>query len=143
MPSSKRLFVKISTLPNAGKGLFTKVAIAKNEIVTEYTGHVVPWKDVADDADNGYIFHIDDETVIDARNDLSSFGRYANDAAGLERVKGIRNNTEYVEEGARVFLKAKTDIPAGGEILVSYGPQYWKQVKENIRIDREQEKTKR
>ncbi|SDD79496.1 SET domain-containing protein-lysine N-methyltransferase [Niabella drilacis] len=142
MPSSKRLFVKTSSLPNAGKGLFTKVAIAKKEIVTEYTGDLLTWKEVEDDADNGYIFHINDEAVIDASRHPKSFGRYANDAAGLQRVKGIRNNAEYIEEGTRVYLVAKTDIPAGSEIFVSYGPQYWKQVRENIRFDREAAKEK-
>lgn len=140
MPTSKRLFVKTSTLPNAGKGLFTKVAIAKKEIVTEYTGDLLTWKEVQDDADNGYIFHINDEAVIDASKHPRSFGRYANDAAGLQRIKGLRNNTEYIEDGTRVFLIAKTDIPAGSEIFVSYGPQYWKQVRENLRLDREEKR---
>ncbi|WP_018627569.1 SET domain-containing protein-lysine N-methyltransferase [Niabella aurantiaca] len=140
MPTSKRLFVKTSTLPNAGKGLFTKVAIAKKEIVTEYTGDLLTWKEVQDEADNGYIFHINDEAVIDASKHPRSFGRYANDAAGLQRVKGLRNNTEYIEDGTRVFLIAKTDIPAGSEIFVSYGPQYWQQVRENIRLDRQEKK---
>lgn len=143
MPSSKRLFVQTSTLPNAGKGLFTKVAIAKNEVVTEYEGKLVTWKDVEDDVDNGYIFHINDNAVIDARKSLKTFGRYANDAAGLQKVKGITNNAEYVEEGTRVFIKAKKNIPAGNEVFVSYGSSYWKQVKENMEVDRLKEKAKK
>ena len=142
MPSSKRLFVKASTLPDAGKGLFTKVDIAKNEIITEYEGELVTWKDVEDDVDNAYIFHITDDAVIDARNNKKTFGRYANDAAGLRRIKGIRNNAEYVEEGTRVFLRAKQNIPAGSEVFVSYGPLYWKQVRENIRADQAAQKKK-
>ncbi|ANH82971.1 SET domain-containing protein-lysine N-methyltransferase [Niabella ginsenosidivorans] len=142
MPSSKRLFVKTSTLPNAGKGLFTKVNIAKNEIITEYIGNLVTWKEVEQDVDNGYIFHINDDAVIDASKNKNSFGRYANDAAGLQRVKGITNNAEYMEEGTRVFIKAKRAIPAGSEIFVAYGPQYWKQVRENIKLDAREQKKK-
>ena len=142
MPSSKRLFVKTSTLPNAGKGLFTKVAIAKNEIITEYIGNLVTWKDVEQDVDNGYIFHINDAAVIDASKNKNSFGRYANDAAGLQRIKGIINNAEYLEEGTRVFIKAKKAIPAGGEVFVAYGPQYWKQVKENMKLDAQEKKAR-
>lgn len=142
MPSSKHLFVKTSTLPNAGKGLFTKVAIAKNEIITEYIGNLVTWKDVEQDVDNGYIFHINDEAVIDASKNKNSFGRYANDAAGLQRIKGIINNAEYLEEGTRVFIKAKKAIPAGGEVFVAYGPQYWKQVKENMKLDAQEKKAR-
>lgn len=143
MPSSKRLFVKTSTLPNAGKGLFTKVAIAKNEIITEYIGNLVTWKDVEQDVDNGYIFHINDAAVIDASKNKNSFGRYANDAAGLQRIKGIINNAEYLEEGTRVFIKAKKAIPAGGEVFVAYGPQYWKQVKENMKLDAQEKKARK
>ena len=143
MPSSKRLFVKTSTLPNAGKGLFTKVAIAKNEIITEYIGNLVTWKDVEQDVDNGYIFHINDAAVIDASKNKNSFGRYANDAAGLQRIKGIINNAEYLEEGTRVFIKAKKAIPAGGEVFVAYGPQYCKQVKENMKLDAQEKKARK
>lgn len=142
MPSSKRLFVKTSNLPDAGKGLFAKVDIAKNEIVTEYQGRLAAWKDVENDADNGYIFHINDDLVIDASKDLGSFGRYANDAAGLNRIKGLTNNAEYIEEDTHVFIKAKRKIPAGTEVFVSYGPGYWKQIKENMLLDRQTQKKK-
>ncbi|AHF17927.1 SET domain-containing protein [Niabella soli] len=142
MPSSKRLFVKTSTLPNAGKGLFAKVDIAKNEIVTEYLGRLAAWKDVEDDFENGYIFHINDELVIDASKDKGSFGRYANDATGLTRVKGLTNNAEYFEEDTRVFIRAKRKIAAGNEVFVSYGPGYWKQIKENMLQDKQKAKKK-
>ena len=88
-----------------------------------------------DDADNPYIYFIDEQNVIDASKDLKSLGRYANDAAGLTRVPGLKNNAEYYEEDNRVYIKAKTAIPAGSEIFVSYGRDYWKQVRENIKLD--------
>ncbi len=93
------------------------------------------WAEVEDDADNPYIYFIDEQNVIDASKDLKSLGRYANDAAGLTRVPGLKNNAEYYEEGNRVYIKAKTAIPAGSEIFVSYGKDYWKQVRENIKLD--------
>lgn len=134
-PSSKTLFVKVSTLPNAGLGLFTKIDLNKGDIVTEYKGRRRTWAQVEDDADNGYIYHIDDDNVIDALKNLNSFGRYANDATGLQRIAGLRNNAEYFEEDNRVFIRAKQNIPAGKEVLVSYGKLYWKQVRENIAED--------
>jgi hypothetical protein len=45
----KNLFVKKSTLPNAGKGLFTKVAIPKGTLIVEYKGKISAWKDVKDE----------------------------------------------------------------------------------------------
>ncbi|MFT3902341.1 MAG: SET domain-containing protein [Niabella sp.] len=132
----KYLKVKTSLIPNAGKGLFTTVDIPKGSLIVAYEGRRCAWKEVEDDFDNPYIYHIDDENVIDASKDLRSFGRYANDAAGLTRVKGLGNNAEYYEEGLTVFIRAKKDIPAGSEIFVSYGSGYWKQTRENIKADK-------
>ena len=135
LPQSEQLEVKISTLPNSGLGLFAKIDFSKGERIVEYCGDKVTWAQVEDDADNGYIFHIDDEHVIDARNTLESLGRYANDASGLSKVKGIRNNALYEEEHYSVFIVADKKIKAGEEIFVAYGKEYWQQVKENIKID--------
>jgi len=132
---AKHLKVKTSTIPQSGKGLFVTVDVPKGAIITEYTGRRVTWADVEDDADNPYLYHIDDENVIDASNDLKSFGRYANDAAGFTRVPGLKNNAEYEEVENRVFIKAKTHITAGSEVFVAYGKGYWDQIRENIKID--------
>ncbi|MCH5682912.1 SET domain-containing protein [Niabella sp. W65] len=132
---AKHLEVKTSTIPQSGKGLFTAVDVPKGAVITEYIGRRATWAEVEDDADNPYIYFIDEQNVIDASKDLKSLGRYANDAAGLTRVPGLKNNAEYYEEGNRVYIKAKTAIPAGSEIFVSYGKDYWKQVRENIKLD--------
>ncbi len=139
----KDLRIKVSTIPNAGKGLFTKIDITKGTIITEYKGRRRTWKEVEDDVDNGYIYHIDDDNVIDAKTNLRSFGRYANDAAGLKKVRGITNNAEYVELDNKVFIRAKKDISAGCEIFVAYGKLYWQQVKENMEEDLQNEKKKK
>lgn len=132
---AKHLKVKTSTIPQSGKGLFTTVAVPKGTVITEYVGRRATWADVEDDADNPYIYFIDEQNIIDASKDLKSLGRYANDAAGLTRVPGVKNNAEYYEEDNRVYIKAKAVIPAGSEIFVSYGKDYWNQVRENIKLD--------
>ena len=73
-------------------------------------------------------------------NDKKALARYANDARGLFRVKELNNNAEYVEEGVRVFIEATKDIPAGGEIFVGYGPEYWQVIRHNMRIDEREKK---
>lgn len=135
LPKSKQLEVKTSILPNAGMGLFAKMVFKKGDTIIEYVGEMTTWEKVKDDAENNYIFHIDDEHVIDAKNDLKSFGRYVNDAAGLTRVKGVKNNAMYEEKGYQVFIIADKDILPGEEILVAYGKEYWQQIKENIKVD--------
>jgi hypothetical protein len=138
----KFLYVKKSNLPNGGKGLFTKVDIPKGARITEYKGKFTTWAEVEPLFDNGYYFHIDDETVINAMDDLKSFGRYANDAKGLSKVKGLTNNSEYSIEGKRVFIDAVKKISAGEEILAPYGTDYWRQVRYNIKYDEKSEKAK-
>lgn len=134
---SKILFISQSTLPDAGKGLFTSEAIKKGERIVEYKGRIRTWKDVEKNADvfNGYIFYIKQNYVIDAKTYIKSFGRYANDAHGLVRVKGITNNAEYQEDNKKVFIHATRNIPAGAEILVGYGKDYWDVVKENMKLE--------
>jgi len=38
-------------------------------------------------------------------------------------------------KGLQVFIESLEDIPAGSEIFVSYGKEYWDVVKKNIKID--------
>jgi hypothetical protein len=130
----KNLFVKKSTIPNSGKGLFTKVAIPKGSLIVEYKGKISAWKDVKDmDGKNGYIFYVKRYHVIDALPTKQHLARYANDAKGLTRVKGITNNCDYVTKGLKAYIESKRDIPAKSEIFVDYGPDYWKTIRENIR----------
>ena len=136
----KQLFVKTSTIPGAGNGLFTKTFIPKGTRIVEYKGRKTVWKDVKDDDHNGYIYSINRNHVIDALKTKSALARYANDARGLTRVKGITNNCEYVNENYRAFIEATKDIPAGAEIFVSYGDDYWNVIRENIRLDKQKQK---
>jgi len=132
----KDLTVKTSSLPNSGKGLFTKVFIPKKTLIVEYQGEICKWKDVEDNFDNGYIYYVNRNHVIDAGNSKKILARYANDAFGLSKIKGIRNNSKYSTKGLQVFIESIEDIPAGEEILVSYGKEYWNVVKKNIIIDK-------
>ncbi len=122
----KYLRIKKSTLPNAGKGLFTRVDISKGARIVEYKGRLQPWREVKEqDGINGYLMYINRNVVINALPSIKTFGRYANDARGLVRLNGVRNNAEYVSEGNRCFIEATRNIKAGEEILVSYGMEYW------------------
>jgi uncharacterized protein len=139
----KYLVVKASTLPNAGKGLFTKKFIPKGTRIVEYKGRISKWKDVKDeDGKNGYIFYVNRNHVIDGKPYAKALARYANDARGLSKIKGITNNADYVLDGIKAYIEAKKDIPAGSEILVDYGKDYWKVIRENMKLWKEEEKEK-
>jgi len=124
------LYLKKSTIPGAGKGLFTKKDIAKGTRITEYKGKLHRWVDIRDeDGHNPYIFKIHSRLAVDGKPAIHTFGRYANDALGFVRVKGIRNNSEYEVEGRRVYIDATRNIKKGEEILVEYGAAFWRLVR--------------
>jgi uncharacterized protein len=130
-----QLVVKKSKLPGAGRGLFTKKFIPKGTKIVEYKGRITTWKDVNHQkGENGYIFYVKRDHVIDAAPYKKAIARFANDAHGINKVKGVTNNSDYKEDGLRVFIVAKKDIPAGSEILVDYGKDYWKVIRHNRKL---------
>ena len=126
------LVIKRSNIPNAGKGLFTKKFIAKGERIVQYKGHITTWKKAQQQPGfNGYVYFIKNSVVIDAKNYKTTFARYSNDANGITRLKDVKNNCQYVQEGNKVFVEAIKDIQPGGEIYVAYGKEYWDVIRFN------------
>lgn len=126
----KHLKIKRSTLPGAGKGLFTNKFIPKGTRIVEYKGKISSWKEADhQNGGNGYIYYIKRYHVIDALPRPKALARYANDAQGMIKVKGITNNSDYVEDGLKVYIESKKDIPANAEIFVGYGKEYWDVIK--------------
>jgi SET domain-containing protein len=135
---SRQLFIKASSIPRSGKGLFTKKFIPKGTRIIEYKGKLTSWKEVDHrNWSNGYIFYIDRNRVVDASTYKKALGRFANDARGLGRIKGLRNNAEYKAEGNKVYIDATRDIPAGAEILVDYGREYWQVIRHNQKVSKQ------
>lgn len=135
------LKVKRSTLPGSGKGLFTRRDIRKGERVVEYLGETISDRECnrrAQEDKIGYVLWINRNTCIDAYHHPEALARYANDAKGLVRVNGIRNNAEYDIEDGRGYIVASRHIKAGSEILVSYGAEYWSDIRYNMRLERKQ-----
>jgi SET domain-containing protein len=131
----KQLIVKRSTLKGAGKGLFTKKDIPRGKKIVEYKGKITKWKEVnALEGFNAYIYYINRNHVIDAARSERALARYANDAKGVVRTIGLRNNCTYRIEGLRVFIYSLRDIPAGSELLVGYGKEYWDILRENLAV---------
>jgi uncharacterized protein len=130
--TSKNLYIKKSTLPQAGKGLFTKEFIPKGTVIVEYIGRISSWKDADHrDGTNAYIYYVNRNYVIDAFTYKKAFARYANDASGLIKKDGVRNNARYEKNGSGVFITATRNIEAGEEIFVAYGKEYWDVIRKN------------
>lgn len=130
------LIVKTSLLPNAGKGLFTDKPIKKTKKIIEYKGEIIDWKEyekrVKDDKD-GYLFFINKKRCIDAYATPKFKARYANDAEGISKIKGLKNNASYEIFGDKCFIVAERDIEANEEIFVSYSKDYWDCIRYNIK----------
>ena len=132
---TKHLFIRRSLIPSGGKGLFTRKNIGKGERIVEYKGRISTWKHVDHrEGSNGYIYFLNRNYVLDAFTYKKALARYANDARGMGRKKGLTNNAAYETEGKKVFIEALKDIPAGSEILVGYGKEYWDAIRHNSRI---------
>jgi SET domain-containing protein len=130
------LIVKKSQLPGAGKGLFTTKPIKKGTKIIEYRGEIIQWKEylkrVKEEKD-GYLFFIRRNKCIDAYNTPQYKARYANDANGIIRVKGLNNNAQYEIHNDRCYIVATRDIEAGEEIFVDYTKEYWDAIRYNIK----------
>jgi len=132
-----QLLVKESNLPGSGKGLFTKIFIPKGTRIIEYKGKITTWKDADhQDGANGYIYFVTKNHVVDSRPHEHELARFVNDARGLTRVKGVTNNCEYVEEGMRIYIEATKNIPAGTELFVGYGKEYWDVIRANYKLEK-------
>ena len=130
----KDLHVKKSTIPGAGKGLFTKKFIPKGSRIAEYKGKISTWKDVDHhDGLNAYIYYINRHHVIDSSKHRNNLARYANDGKGSENGVKFTNNCFFVIDHCRVFLESKRDIPPKSELLVGYGKEYWDIIRHNIK----------
>lgn len=136
----KRLYVQVSTIPNAGKGLFTLTPIPAGAVIGEYTGRFLPLSAMYDTSlDRTYFLemlpyfktsknfsgHVVSlpRMIMDGK-DMDNKMRWINDP----RYDKPRLNAEVKQtlDGVLLVLALK-DIKAGEEILMSYGDEYWKE----------------
>ncbi len=102
-----------------GKGVFALADLAEGEIILEYVGEVISWKEALRrhphdplQPNHTFYFHIDDKHVIDG-NAGGNSSRWINHAC--------KPNCEADENDGRVFIKALKGIKAGEELFYDYG----------------------
>lgn len=130
------LLIRKSRLPGAGKGLYTNKAIRKDSKIIEYRGEIIGYNEYRRRARNEvdqYLFYLRRDLCIDAMHTPHYKARYANDAAGIVRLKGVRNNSDYVIYGDKCFIVASRDIKAGEEIFVNYTRAYWDYMRKRLK----------
>ena len=138
--------VRKSMIPSAGKGLFTNRDIKKDERIVEYLGEIITWKECdirAERDEGGYVFYVSRKKCIDAFHMPEALARYANDANGLTKEKGLTNNCKYEIYKNTGWITATKNIKAGSEIFVRYGPEYWRDIRYNIKLEQERKEAEK
>jgi uncharacterized protein len=114
---AKRIQVRKSGVH--GKGVFSTEKLGKGEVLIEYKGEVITWKEALrrhphdpKDPDHTFYFHIDDKRVIDAKYGGNA-ARWINHAC--------KPNCEADEIDGRIFIKTLRKIPADTELFYDYG----------------------
>ncbi|MFZ9298273.1 MAG: SET domain-containing protein [Hylemonella sp.] len=102
-----------------GKGVFAVQDIPKGEVIIEYVGEVISWKEALRrhphnpaDPNHTFYFHVDEDHVIDA-NVGGNSARWINHSCAP--------NCEPDEVDGRVFIKSLRKIRAGEELNYDYG----------------------
>jgi uncharacterized protein len=120
------MYLKPSTIPGAGLGLFTTHDIPTDTPVTNYIGERLSAQEY-EERDNGYGLVGHDGVVVDASSTQSCIARYANDcrAINIERDGLNGNNSHFDCVGGELWIVSTKHIKANEEIFVDYGLGYW------------------
>lgn len=133
IPESDYLFIEESQLPNAGRGLYTAVALYKDEEITVFKGDVITEKQIKDRVSNDedkYFVTLLNGKILDCMH-TECFAKYANDAQGYTSI--FTNNAKItINEQYEVCLVAVRKIKAGEEIFCGYGKRYWAKHKNDV-----------
>ncbi len=136
------LYLAPSQLANSGLGVFTKVPIPSDTLVDEYYGEKTTL------LGGSYVLYIKENCNIDALSYPRCFMGMINDASFVPK-KIIRkkkrkiditpdanydvnnnkllNNCKFVidKELEKAYVHTICSIPAGSELFISYGSDYW------------------
>ena len=113
--------VRRSTIPRAGKGLFTRVPIAEGDTIGYYTGRVIG-EDEFNDPDrpfSAYVLWVCRTHIIIGEGPEANYTRYINHSDDPNAFLVVSTRWK----SAR--FEALRDIEPGEEIFFDYGDDYW------------------
>ncbi|XP_065903868.1 zinc finger protein 709-like isoform X2 [Dysidea avara] len=127
VPVPLQVTVKMSSIMNAGKGVFAKEFIPRRTRIGPYKGEVVQKEDITDKTDTSYFWEVtkngSESYYIDAKNEKhSNWLRFINCA----RNESEQNLLSFQYKG-NIYCYTIKSIPPGTELLVWYGEDYVKQ----------------
>lgn len=98
-----------------GLGLFTEKPISRDKRIIEYVGPIITNEEV-DRRGGKYMFELDKERAVDGSS-RSNIARYINHSC--------RPNAKGYTTGNRIWIWSLKAIPAGAQITINYGKQYF------------------
>jgi SET domain-containing protein len=108
----------------AGKGLFTTINRKKDEFICFYDGDVLSYSQFVRKYNSRipkYVFQVNNDLYIDAEHPRY-INRYINSALHTDFLANCA--TRVSKKYKTISIYAKKDIPAGTELLMSYGKSY-------------------
>jgi uncharacterized protein len=131
------LYLALSQIPSAGKGLFVSIPIYKDEVISLFKGEVLSTSEAERRAllgEDAYFINQLDGSILDSMH-THCFAKYANDplASGAKIEKsGFKVNADIsMDDDDNICLIAKRNIKVGEEVFCSYGKKYWKNFHRN------------
>jgi hypothetical protein len=124
----KDLVLRKSNIPNAGKGIFSRICIRRDTVLGIYHGVLLTPQQYEEDSSSLYVWEIyendehPDKVVgyIDASDpNLSNWTRYVNCCRNKKE-----ENVIHQQINRQVYYIAKRNIFPGEELLIWYGPEY-------------------
>ena len=114
--------VRLSTIPNAGNGLFALVHISLEDTIGYYTGKILDNNDFhdANRPSSDYILYLCNNHIILGEGPLANYTRYINHSS--------KNPNAFLITSTRwktARLEAIKSILPGEEIFYNYGDDYW------------------
>ena len=125
---SDYLFIGTSQLPNSGNGLFTAIAIYKDEVISLFKGELLTTLQAKLRANKGrdkYFISLPNGTMMDSMR-VPCFAKYANDAEGFSKSHFKNSAKIALDENNQVCIVATRNIKINEEIFCGYGKAYWK-----------------
>lgn len=128
------LEVKLSDIPKAGLGVFTKQNIYKNQVITFYDGVIIEWEKAKQLDVQGKSSHIRSLSfgfsAIDGFKNpqkANGLGSFINDGLS-NKINNAKFKKVFLKDSASemILIVATRFIQKNEEILVSYGKSYWK-----------------
>jgi hypothetical protein len=126
-PEHTYLSISVSQLPASGNGLYTAIAIYKEEIIAIFRGELLTDLQVklrADKKKDQYFIQMLDGSIMDSMK-TKCFAKYANDTKGSTNSIFSNNAKIALDEDDNVCLIATRNIKSNEEIFCDYGKKYW------------------